>query len=66
MVLGESIAVSNTLTREREVNEYYELAQEFGYQVFSVIVENRHNGTSIHDIPDDTMVKMKNRFSVKL
>jgi hypothetical protein len=31
-----------------------------------LIVENRHNGESIHAVPEDTLSKMRNRFVVKL
>ena len=36
------IVVSNTFTMEWEMEPYYELAKKYGYKVFSIIVENRH------------------------
>lgn len=60
------IFVANTFTTDSEMEPYYELAEKYGYKVFSIIVENRHNGTSIHDVPNETMEKMRNRFSIKL
>jgi dephospho-CoA kinase len=62
----EKIFVANTFTTESEVKSYYEIAREYDYNVISLIVENRHGGISIHNVPDDTLDKMKNRFSVKL
>jgi len=60
------IAVSNTSTQEWEMESYFELAKEFGYDVFTIIVENRHGGTNVHNVPEDKIEQMKNRFSIKL
>lgn len=62
----ELIVVSNTLTQEWEMKPYYELAEKYGYVVFSLIVENRHGGTNIHNVPEDKLEQMKNRFEIKL
>lgn len=62
----EKIYVTNTFTTEKELKPYYELAEKYGIMIFSVIVENRVNTTSVHGVPDETVEKMKNRFSVKL
>lgn len=60
------IAVSNTFTQEWEMQPYYDLAKKYGYEVFSIIVENRHGGTNVHNVPEDKLELMKNRFEVKL
>jgi predicted kinase len=60
------IAVSNTFTKESELNAYYDLAAEKGYRVISLIVENRHNGNNVHGVPQAKLEEMKNRFSIKL
>jgi predicted kinase len=62
----KKIAVSNTFTQEWEMDDYYQLASNFGYVVYSVIVENRHNGTNVHGVPEDKLKIMKERFQVKL
>ena len=67
MFMGcENIAVANTFTTEKELQPYYDLAGEFGYMVTTVIVENRHGGVSVHNVPRESLVRMYNRFSVKL
>ena len=63
---GKEVAVANTFTREWEMKAYYDLAKEMDYTVFSIIVENRHNGKNVHDVPEEHIEKMKNRFEVKL
>jgi predicted kinase len=60
------IVVSNTFTQEWEMEAYFDLAKKYEYKVISLIVENRHGNTSIHDVPVETIEKMKDRFSIKL
>ena len=60
------IVVSNTFTQEWEMKPYYELAEKYGYVVFSLVVENRHGGVNEHNVPEETLVKMENRFQLKL
>ena len=62
----DRIVVSNTFTQEWEMKNYYELAEEYGYRVYSLIVENRHNGVNQHNVPADKIEQMRNRFEVKL
>jgi 50S ribosomal subunit-associated GTPase HflX len=60
------ITVSNTFTQEWEMEPYFELAKKYGYKVFTVIVENRHGGTNEHNVPEDKIEQMRNRFEYKL
>ena len=60
------IAVSNTFTQEWEMQAYFDLAEKYGYMVFTVIVENRHGGVNQHGVPDDKLEQMKNRFELQL
>lgn len=66
MMLNENIAVSNTFTQEWEMKAYYDLAKQYNYTVISLIVENRHGGENIHNVPEEALNKMENRFEVKL
>jgi predicted kinase len=58
----ERIVVANTSTSARELKPYMDLARQFGYKVFSVVVENRHGGVNVHNVPDATLEKMKERL----
>ena len=60
------IAVSNTFTQEWEMEDYFKLAEKYGYKVISLIVENRHGGQNVHGVPEDKLQIMKNRFEIKL
>jgi predicted kinase len=60
------IVVSNTFTQEWEMEAYYKLAERYGYKVFSIIVENRHDGVNQHGVPDDKLQQMRERFEIKL
>ncbi len=61
-----NIVVSNTFTKEWEMSEYFDLAKEYGYKVFTIVVENRHGGINQHGVPADKLEQMRNRFEVKL
>ena len=60
------IVVSNTFTQEWEMENYYKLAEDYGYRVFSIIVENRHGGVNEHGVPKTKLDQMRERFSIKL
>jgi predicted kinase len=64
----EKVAVANTSTRERDVEEYMEVAEKYGYRCVVLVVENRHGGESLHDVPEKSLEKMENqlRNSIKL
>ena len=66
MKMGSHVTVSNTFTREWEMSAYYELAEKYGYTVFSVVVENRHGGKNVHGVPLDKLKEMQDRFEIKL
>lgn len=63
---ADKVIVSNTFTQEWEMEAYYLLAQELGYTVFSLIVENRHGGVNEHGVPEEKLEQMRNRFEIKL
>jgi len=62
----DKIIVSNTFTQAWEMQPYYDLAEKYGYRVYSLIVENRHGGVNEHGVPEEKLVQMKNRFEVCL
>lgn len=62
----DRIVVSNTFTQEWEMKPYYELAEKYGYRVHSIVVENRHGGKNVHNVPDEAIDKMRKRFEIKL
>ena len=62
----DKIAVSNTFTQEWEMEPYFEMAKRHGYKVFSIVVENRHGGTNVHEVPEEKLEQMRNRFEIKL
>jgi predicted kinase len=66
MTFGKNIVVSNTFTQEWEMEPYYKLAEQYGYRVHSIIVENRHEGINEHNVPADKLEQMRNRFEVKI
>lgn len=64
----KDIVVSNTFTTEKELKPYIDLAKEYGYNVTTVVVENRNNTESIHDVPQEIRQRQADRLknSIKL
>lgn len=66
--IRENIIVHNTNTSEKEIIPYLKLADKFGYKVVSLVVENRHGNTNVHDVPEVALQRQerKLRNSIKL
>jgi predicted kinase len=60
------VIVSNTFTTEKELEPYLSLAEKYQYRIISIITENRHGNKSVHAVPEETLTKMKQRFSIQL
>lgn len=60
------IFVANTFTKVSELKDYYKLAEKYGYRVFSLIVESRHQTGNVHNVPEEIVQKMKARFDIVL
>ena len=60
------IIVSNTGVKYREFKEYVKYAELNGYRVTITIVENYHGNKSVHDVPEESITKMRERFQVNL
>ena len=61
-----NIIVHNTFTREWEMQAYFDLAEKYGYNVYTIIIENRHKSESIHNVPKDVVKAQRDRFEVVL
>jgi predicted kinase len=57
-----TIVVSNTLTCEKELAPYIELAEKYQYRIVSLIIENRHGNNSVHNVPNETLDRMEVRL----
>ena len=60
------IFIDNAFTLEWEMEPYFKLASEFNYTVFTATVEHRHNGKNIHNISDEQLKKMAEKYKVVL
>jgi predicted kinase len=54
----ERVIIANTSTRTEDYNTYAKMGTIRGYTVFSLVVENRHGGTDVHNVPDDAKSRM--------
>ena len=65
-IIYYNIVVHNTFTQDWEIKPYKELANKYGYNLYTIIVENRHKSSSIHDVPDYVISKQRDGFEVVL
>jgi predicted kinase len=56
----ETVIVSNTFTTVKELKMYFELALEF--EILPQVILCQSNYGSIHNVPNETLLSMKNRF----
>jgi predicted kinase len=60
------IFVHNTFTMDWELEPYFKLASEFNYTLFVVTVENYHLHKNTHEVSDEQLHKMAEKYKVKL
>ena len=63
-----NIILHNTNTTDNEIQPYIELAAHYNYTVVSLVVENRHGSSNVHNVPNKTLERQerKLRNSLKL
>ena len=61
-----TLVIHNTFTKQWEMTPYLILAEKYGYTVHTIIVENRHESESIHDVPQASVDAQRDRFEVVL
>ena len=61
-----TIVVANTSVAKKDLRGYYGFAEKYGYKVFSIIVENRHNGINEHGVSEQIVENMRSKFDVQL
>lgn len=60
------IGVANTFSRDWERDAYRALAQRHGYRIHEIYVSGRHGSKSVHNVPESTIARMRERFEVDL
>lgn len=55
-----NVIVSNTFTTKKELKPYFDIAGKFG--IIPVVILCQNEFGSIHNVPEETIEKMKNRF----
>ena len=62
LTIGCECIVSNTFTTLKEMKPYLVLAEELGVKVQVLRMKNLGEYGSIHNVPEETIKRMKNRF----
>ncbi len=64
--LVPKIIVHNTFTMDWELETYFKLAAEFMYTIFVATVERYHEHSNIHEVSNEQLQKMAEKYKVKL
>ena len=62
----DNILVTNTMITNQQLKPYYDIAEYHGYRVFSFVVENRHQGESVHDVPEAVLEEYKKKLRASI
>ena len=57
---SHSVIVSNTFTTKKEMDPYFDIADEYGIVPTIILCQNQFG--SIHKVPKEVIQKMRNRF----
>ena len=60
------VFIDNTFTLDWELTPYFKLAAQFDYALYVITVEKYHNNKNVHDISQEQLVKMAEKYKVKL
>lgn len=65
---GVNVFINNTCIKEQELSPYRKLAEDYGYKVYVIVVENRHGGKNQHGVPEVKLQEMERHLknSIKL
>lgn len=55
-----NVIVSNTFTTKKELTPYFQLAKKYNLVPIIYLCQNQFN--SIHNVPEETILRMKKRF----
>lgn len=62
----EKLFIANTFTLDWEMEPYFAMANKFDYRLFVVTVEKYHDEKNIHGTSDEQLLKMGEKYKVKL
>jgi predicted kinase len=62
----QRIFVHNTFVKAEHLQPYFTLAKKHSYRAFSIVVENRHGNTDIHNVPKAIVENKRREFDVSL
>ena len=60
------VIVNNTSTKRSEFDYYKNYAEERGYKVFVVVMENWHGGENIHKVPPEVLDRQETNIQNSL
>jgi predicted kinase len=62
----QKVIVHNTFTMDWEMEPYFKIAKKYDCNLFVLTVEHYHDGTNTHEVTEEQLVKMAEKYQVKL
>lgn len=63
---SSTVIVANTNTSKKEWQPYADMAEKYGYTVFHLVIENHHNGKDLHNVPEESLIRMEQKLKTSL
>jgi predicted kinase len=60
------VFIDNTFTLDWELTPYFKLAAHYDYTLYVITVEKYHDNKNVHDISQEQLEKMAEKYKVKL
>jgi len=60
------ITVHNTFTEDWQMIHYFYLAAKYNYRVHTLVVENRHESDTVHNVPENKIEEQREEMELKL
>ncbi len=62
----QKVIVHNTFTMDWELEPYFKIAKKYDCNLFVLTVEHYHDGTNTHEVTEEQLKKMAEKYQVKL
>lgn len=63
---SEKIFLHNTFTMDWEMETYFKLAEKHAYRVHVLTMEKYHKGKNVHEVSEEQIQKMAEKYKLKL
>ncbi len=62
----KDIIIANVNAKPSDWNKYVDQAKNLGFIVTFIVLENRHGGVNVHNVPEETLTRQENAIKQNL